>query len=542
MQESDLGRPMTSNDPRVIVRRQMLQPVRRRFFDRTERAAPLDDSESGQLEPHRRGSAPLSRREVALLAGLLLVAVGLRFYRLGHQNFWIDEVYHVYVAAMPLYEIVRDYSLRADGGPLSLLISHFFLSSTMPEWTARLPSAVFGTLAVVATALVGRTILPGAIPWLGAGLVAISPLHVWYSQEARWYAQWVCFTAFAYLAFVHAVRRGGWRNWALYAVLTVLDLYTFVLSFVVVASQAISGSQLSRRPGVADVARWMTMQLGILVGAAPLVAMILSHPDAVTGSPRPSTLAELPYTLFAFAAGFSLGPTLGELHTVTSVVRIVVENPSVVIVFAVFLPLLLVGMRRVSRDRDAAAVLFPWLIGPPVLVFLLGLATDVTYQVRYTLAALPAFALLVAAGLCALPRAGLRFAACGAVVACVAVALANHYWSPRYAKEDVRAAVAHAIGNAPGAPIVIIGQVWVAVWFYAKETPIVELGICDHPSEPYAGHAAGLAEAPVLWVVVSRDWNGRAGPCRARLLETHVVAEQRRYPGVELWRLEKRVG
>jgi len=46
---------------------------------------------------------------------------------------------------------------------------------------------------------------------------------VWYSQEARWYAQWLCFTALSYLAFLRAVRRGGRLSWTVYVVVTALD-------------------------------------------------------------------------------------------------------------------------------------------------------------------------------------------------------------------------------------------------------------------------------------------------------------------------------
>jgi uncharacterized membrane protein len=496
-------------------------------------AASADDAHGGRALP--RG------RALAVYGALLLAALGLRLYRLDHQNFWIDEVYHEYVAARPVSEIVREYSLRADGGPLSLLVSHFFLSATAPERMARLPSAVFGTAAVVATALVGRRILPAGIAWLGAGFLAISPLHVWYSQEARWYSQWICFTALSYLAFLHAMRRPRWSRWAIYVAITALDLYTFVLSFAVIASQAVTAVLLSPRSRGAAGPRWLAAQAALVLGGAPLIAMILTHVHATTGSPRPTTLAALPYTVFAYGAGFSLGPTVGELHGLTSPLQIVLRHPSVVAVFAIFVPLLVAGVFRVARDRDAAALLLPWLVGPPLLVFVLALASDITYEVRYPIAALPAFALVVAAGVAALPRPGWRWVGGVALVACAAAGLANHYWNPRYAKEDVRAAVGEALRRDPRAPIVVVGQARAAVWFYANGAPIEPLAGCEpEPLPPDPARDARLASAPVLWVVVSRDWSGLAGPCGARLLATHDRVERRQYPGVELWRLERR--
>ena len=66
---------------------------------------------------------------IALVIGLALV---VRFYRLGHENFWIDEVYQVRVASQTLSEIVRNYGSEQfefatrDQAPLSQLIVHFF--------------------------------------------------------------------------------------------------------------------------------------------------------------------------------------------------------------------------------------------------------------------------------------------------------------------------------------------------------------------------------------------------------------------------------
>src|SRR5262249_22038399 len=163
----------------------------------------------------------------------------------------------------------------------------------------------------------------------------------------------------------------------------------------------------------------------------------------------------------------------------------------------------LVGVVRVARTREAAGVLLPWLLGPPLLVSLLGLVTGITYEVRYTVAALPAFTLVLAAGICTLPRPGLRIGAGGALA--VRTPLANHYWNPRYAKEDVRGAIADARASDPDAPFVVIGQARAAVWFYAKNAPIETLEGCEpNVPGPNPAQVAALVDAPVLWAVVSR--------------------------------------
>lgn len=60
-------------------------------------------------------------------------------------------------------------------------------------------------------------------------LVALSPLQVLYSQEARQYSLWVTLTVASTAALLRARRVAGWRAWALYSMLVALGLYTHIL-------------------------------------------------------------------------------------------------------------------------------------------------------------------------------------------------------------------------------------------------------------------------------------------------------------------------
>jgi len=60
-------------------------------------------------------------------------------------------------------------------------------------------------------------------------LVALSPLQVLYSQEARQYSLWVTLAVAATAALLRARRGAGWRSWVLYSLLVALGLYTHLL-------------------------------------------------------------------------------------------------------------------------------------------------------------------------------------------------------------------------------------------------------------------------------------------------------------------------
>jgi mannosyltransferase len=476
---------------------------------------------------------------------VLVIALGVRLYRLDHENLWIDEVSQAQIAAQPAADIIRNYRLDADPylrdqAPLSFLVTHAFLSPARPEWSVRLPAVIFGTLSVLALFLVAGQFFPHPIPLLAALLLALSPLHVWYSQDGRWYVQWVCLATFSYLALLQAWRNGRLGGWVSYAALTVLGVYTFIFAFLVVGCQAVSAWILQRigpaRPRF--LRTFVAVQAGVVLATAPVLWLTLNEHARPKGTPRPTTLAALGYTVFAYAAGFSLGPTTAYLHALPSARQVLAENPITAIVLVGFVPLVGLGIRRAFRTPVAAAVLLPWLCGLPLLVFIVAQVSNVVYEVRYTLAALPAFVLLIAAGTAEIsPR--MRQVTLGGVLACFVWSLANHYWEPRYAKEDVRGALARVMAtDYSAAPVLVIGQIDNAAVFYGRDLRVAPLRECRDTD---GTREMGLLEdKPVLWVIVGRDWDREAAQCFTRLSRSHVVAEHQDFPGsVELWRFTK---
>jgi len=494
---------------------------------------------------------PVAARTAVLLCGNVLLAFVVRLYRLGHENFWIDEVFQVQVASQSLSDIAANYSPQqarygtheqttlSDQAPLSFFITHFFLSPFETETMARLPSAIFGTLGVLALFSVAYRLVSPKVALLATFLLAISPIHIWYSQEARWYALWGLLSTLSYLPLINALQRRRVRDWFTYGFLTLLNLYTFVFAFLVIASQAVTTWWQSRRAAQANrvLESFALVHLLVACAAAPVLSFIMNAAGAISGTPRDAGWAVLPYTFFAYAAGFSIGPTVGELHALPRVITLLTTYPSILLFFVVFLPLTLIGVRRVMENQSAAAVLLPWLVVPPVLVFAIGLASDVTYQVRYSLASLPAFVLIIAQGASSLKHQTVRRAAIAAVSLCSTVSVGNYYWHPRYGKEDVRAAVGY-IRDAmrENVPVIVAGQIHLAVQYYGPDLDVIKAESCG--GELHAG-LLGESSVPAqaLWIIAGRDWADKAAICRDKLSLIYNAVEHRRFTGVALWLL-----
>ena len=75
--------------------------------------------------------------------------------------------------------------------------------------------------------------------WIAMALMAVSPFHVLYAQEARQYTLLTVVILFSSAALLHAMRRQTKRIWIVYAVSLPLGLYTHLLFSMVIVAHGI---------------------------------------------------------------------------------------------------------------------------------------------------------------------------------------------------------------------------------------------------------------------------------------------------------------
>ena len=124
------------------------------------------------------------KHQYLILAVITLLAAALRFYKLGMWSFWVEEFHTVrHTAAIDSIESILG-SLRAI---YYILNKPVFLLLGETEWTARALPVVFGVLAIPLTYWITRRLFGFSIAILAAFLLAISPWHLYWSQNARFY-------------------------------------------------------------------------------------------------------------------------------------------------------------------------------------------------------------------------------------------------------------------------------------------------------------------------------------------------------------------
>ncbi len=171
------------------------------------------------------GAAPPSAQRFLAAAGaIVLLALLLRIYRAGWQPLWIDEAFSWYVATTR--ELLHALLIENSPPFYYLLLRGWVAVAGASETALRLPSALAGTLFVAVVLWTGWEIFDARVALWSGGVVALAPIHIYYSQEARAYALLVLFLLLTHVLVWRALQTNTWRRWALVTASALLALST----------------------------------------------------------------------------------------------------------------------------------------------------------------------------------------------------------------------------------------------------------------------------------------------------------------------------
>ena len=395
------------------------------------------------------GSAKEAVKRGLLLASIIAIAGFFRFDGLGVPSYWLDEILHQNITtsaeSQPWWRWLTGF--ERENGPLyyaTQVAGRLFGTS---EFAGRLVPALFGVAAIVLVALISRT---------AALLLAVSPLAVYFSREARPYS---LFTLLAAALIVLLLRK---RTASACAVI-VATLYTGAMGAPVVAGALVVALLLR--------ARWVA---GVAAGTLALFPLLYRTNTHVTGNtPFPSP--DLSFFM-ALLRNFSVTALEAKAGGRAAVAMFVLA-----VVGAVVLA---------RRDRRGAIV----VIGMTVVPLAVTLGTlwkfDHWYGARYIVPSVGGYAVLAGCGIEALTR---RFKPAAIVIAAFFMwqawpALRTEAWQ----KIDWRTIADKLAQYAQPGDIVIAGEQWseAGLRYYlhgrvrlegVPYPPVVQALINDHP-------------------------------------------------------------
>ncbi len=142
---------------------------------------------------------------------ITLLAAALRFYKLGEWSFWIDEIYTIGRATTHFGTpalMLENMPPNRNWIPVSVILTAQVLNSWgISEWSARLASVFIGIASVPILFFPTRRMFGQRVALIAALLLAVSPWHLYWSQNARFYSSLLLFYSLALFVFHFGLER-----------------------------------------------------------------------------------------------------------------------------------------------------------------------------------------------------------------------------------------------------------------------------------------------------------------------------------------------
>jgi uncharacterized membrane protein len=342
------------------------------------------------------------------------------------KSLWVDELFTVQVAQEgDLGSLISRCIETERRPPLHYLVMHVWQGLLGDSETAtRLPSVFFALLSLPLLARLARSLGSGRLGLWPAAVLAAMPTFVLYSRMARAYSMALALGLLSTILFLEVVQRPSRRAWIVYLLASAALLYTdYAVLSLILAQNLYVAYLILRRPvsTVPRLAMWLASQVALLLAFAPWLIILVSQTQ------RARLEADFARGLLGYALklaypalSLSAGETIFPWHLAALAGMMLVG-----ILFVAGI----VSLIRKGGGRAVFALLFlftPFLF---TAILLSSVASDITFinMASRTLFALPFFALIIAAGLVALPPRPWRALAVIVLLLAWGAALLNYY-------------------------------------------------------------------------------------------------------------------
>lgn len=331
------------------------------------------------------------RADALLLTAVTVVGALLRLYPL--RSVWLDEAISVAQARLPYGRMLHQLMIDDLHPPLwgSVLWVSLRMLGDGPL-AVRVPSLIAGTACIPLTYLLGRELYDRRTGLAAAVLMAVAPLAVWYSGEARMYAFYLLWSVLAMLGQARVVNRGGRLGWTLFVLGSTAMVYTHYFSVLQLAAQHLIFAMAAVRGGIGGHRTRRLLRPWLLSIAATAVLCLPLAPYAMeqlahAGSPgaAPATGTGEPVSPYVVAA--NLVWSVWGYHSDALMTRLVALWPAA----------MLIVLALLGKGRSWATTLLTAAVAMPVLgVFLISMRAATFFEVRYFISVLPALLVLAA--------------------------------------------------------------------------------------------------------------------------------------------------
>lgn len=326
-----------------------------------------------------------------MIWGILLIGLILRLISLN-QSLWLDEAINTLaVKNYSLFDLITQYA-RADFHPPGWFTILWVWTKLFgySEVAVRIPSVIFGALTIWTVYLIGKKLVSRKLAIIAALLLAINPLHIYYSQEARMYAMATLAVAINIFILIKLIK-GERLNLAVLVISNLFILASDYIAYFIFPAQLIFLLIFKKKE---IVKKWIMALFSALLLGIWWLPIFLSQLDV--GSVASSNLPTWKFVAGSF--DFKTLPLtfvkfiIGRISLPDKLIYGVVLLP----VCSLFIFLLWRGVK--SLNDLPRKLLITWIIIPLSLATVISLVVPV-YSYFRVLFIIPGFVILTAAGI-----------------------------------------------------------------------------------------------------------------------------------------------
>ena len=371
---------------------------------------------------------------------ILLIATILRLINLN-QSLWLDEAINVLATIQTTFwDMLTKYPIGDFHPPgyFALLWIWTRIGGIGEIWV-RVPSVIFGVATVWLVYLLGKEMISKRVGILAALFMALAPLHVYYSQEARMYSLAAFSATLSFYFFWKLIHKRNWGDLAGFGISSALVLYSDYVVYLILPVQFFYLILWERKNLKSFLVPWLVSVIFLLPWLTVFPKQLEIGTQAASSLPGWKNVVG--------------GAGMKELLLIpikSFFGRVSLENKwlyglvsgGVGIFYG---GIMFHGLRKMDRQTY---LLIGWLTISIVLAFTVSFFIPVLSYFRMIFI-LPAFYLLLAKGVDVLgtqARPG-RLAVAGICMISL-VSLFAYYANPKFQREDWRSATAEVEGHA----------------------------------------------------------------------------------------------
>lgn len=303
----------------------------------------------------------------------------------------------------------------------------------------RFPPMVFGCLSVFIFYFVSCNLFDKRTGLVGTLLFAISPFHIWYSQEARPYALLIMLSLLSILILQKLLKNPKqFPMKIIFVIVTASLFYSHQLGIALIGFEGLYLLLTSRNRWREHILLFGAIGLLLVPG---IFRMLLIPPTASANAHYSFNPLAIAYSAWAFGTGYSLGPNTVELHLPDRSNILFSYFSMIIPVMLLYAGLFATGVRCLyQKEKSHFLFVALWMICPLLFAVLGALYTVHPFNVRYAILSFPAFIFIVSAGLISLNRRWLQIGVLALVCAVNFWSLRNYFFNDEYQRENNRAA------------------------------------------------------------------------------------------------------